>query len=221
VVHRRSSTAWAAAGLAAAVAAVAGPIDELSHRSITGHMGQHLWLILVAAPLLARGAATALPPGRPRSVATGVGGVAVATTAFVVVMTVWHVPVFYDAAVAHDPLHAVEHMTLLGSAALFWLPIVGPSTPAAREHGRSIAPLVAVVVTTVHATAIALVLVVAPRPLYDRPVGAGRHWNGVADQAGAGALLWGVGGAITIGFLAVALAGWLSRLDDDPLAERA
>src|SRR5690606_11862262 len=36
----------------------------------------------------------------------------------------WHVPAFYEAAVRHEGIHAVQHATFVGTAVLFWWGLV-------------------------------------------------------------------------------------------------
>jgi putative membrane protein len=134
-VHRRwaggRETGWGEpcvffAGMVAVTAALVSPLDGLAHRSLWVHMVQHLLLISVAAPLLAFGHPVAvarhawsrpLPAIRRPGVWT-----LVAATALIQVVTllVWHVPALYDAALDHDVVHGVEHITLLVTAVALW-----------------------------------------------------------------------------------------------------
>ena len=39
-------------------------------------------------------------------------------------MLVWHIPTFFNAALANQPLHIFEHLSFLATGTLFWWPIV-------------------------------------------------------------------------------------------------
>ena len=45
---------------------------------------------------------------------------------FNVTIAVWHVPFFYQLAINHDLVHALEHACMLWFGALLWLALIGP-----------------------------------------------------------------------------------------------
>ena len=138
-------------GLTTAAAALIG-LDELGDERFSMHMVQHLLLVMLAAPLvtlgnplpcvlwgLPRGARAAfgrtLRPGAKFRRALGaLTFMPVAGALYAITVWVWHVPFLYDAAVEHEVLHALEHTMFLGTAILFWWPIV---QPAPRLHPRA------------------------------------------------------------------------------------
>ena len=101
---------------AALLGALISPLDALADRiSFAAHMAQHLLLLEVAAPLLVLAIPFRVPSPRPLLAwLVGFG-----TLAF------WHIPIFYDAALRADPLHALEHISFVASAFVFWWPVLG------------------------------------------------------------------------------------------------
>jgi cytochrome c oxidase assembly factor CtaG len=109
--------------------------------------------------------------------------------AFNVVWCLWHVPVLYDAALAHPPAYAAEIISYLVLGVAFWAQVIGPGTATPR-----LAPLRRVVVltgTVVVGTVLGMLLVFGSSIVYTGYVSA--HSAGyavLADQQTAGAVLW-------------------------------
>jgi putative membrane protein len=133
--RRRSAAFWGA--IATLVVALNSPLDVEADRFFWVHMIQHVLLLTVAPPLLVIARPMprmlrALPRGtRMRvvhEVRRGALGLPlrflarpwVAWSCFCTAMLVWHVPALYDAALRHQGIHDVEHLTYIGSAILFW-----------------------------------------------------------------------------------------------------
>jgi putative membrane protein len=97
----------------------------------SAHMVQHLVLTLVAPPMLVMGT-----PGwmlRPALSWPGVGPVARWLTApahcfliFNVVLAAWHLPPMYEYAMAHHPVHILQHLCFMTAAVLMWWPVLSP-----------------------------------------------------------------------------------------------
>jgi putative membrane protein len=130
---------WAfATGILALVLALLSPIDRLAEQFFSVHMVQHTLLIMAAAPLLVLAyPLTSLLLGLPRPIRRWLGilwkrsavlrrlweGLSYPLAAWLlqaVFFWGWHAPILYQAAVENDAIHAVEHLTFLGSAMLFW-----------------------------------------------------------------------------------------------------
>ena len=124
------------AGLAAAVLAVSPPVDGRAADSLVWHMAQHLVLLAVAAPLLVvAGLRRWDAPVRTTSLPVLLALVG----AHVVVVTAWHLPPLFDGAERSLPLHVVEHLTFLASAAaLWWAAGLGsrPAPPVTHSENR-------------------------------------------------------------------------------------
>lgn len=109
-----------------------GPLDFLGDDYMfSAHMLEHLLLILAVPPLMLLG----LPEKPLRSFLRLplVGGVErflrralVAWILMVGTMYAWHVPVLYNAALASENIHILEHMTMLVTGTIFWWPVFTP-----------------------------------------------------------------------------------------------
>ncbi|MFN2507125.1 MAG: cytochrome c oxidase assembly protein [Acidimicrobiales bacterium] len=216
-------------GLAIVLAAVMSPLGALSAALFSAHMGQHLILMLVAAPLLAwsRPGAALLAGlsegGRDlvrRAAAGGLRGAGHAVTRPLVVGVVgtlvlwaWHMPSLYEAALAYPVLHVAEHVSFLGVAVLFWAVVLGSGVR--RGTPRPVA-LLLVLATGVQSTALGAILVFASMPLYPAHAEGAAAWDvsPLGDQQLAGALMWSPPALIylvTIGWLFVR---WFAEMDD-------
>lgn len=157
------------------MAALAPPVDALADRDQIAHMLQHVALLCVAGPLLAR----ALPARRGRSLLV----VALAGVGAAAVTVGWHAPLFYEAAVRHAPLHVMEHAVFLGAALAFWWTVVSPPR---GEH------VVAAFLAALPMMVLGVGMTLSTTrwyPVYDAPL---------SEQQIAGAVMWGVGGMLTV-----------------------
>lgn len=127
------------AGLLAAFVALVSPLDAQASVLFAAHMAQHMLLVLVAAPLVALSrplgpTLLGLPKGPRR--APGRGWQAA-------VLWAWHVPGLYQAALRHPLAHGLEHLSLAGTALLFWWSALWPSRRAGPNYGASVLGLFA------------------------------------------------------------------------------
>jgi len=145
-----------AGGVATLAIALLSPVDALAETLFSAHMVQHLLLMLVAAPLLALGepllpALWALPgerrlaigrwwrasPRARRAVRAGCDPLGV-WLANLAVLWFWHLPGPYLAALGDERLHALEHLTFLGAAFLFWWVVFQPIGRRRLAHGGAV-----------------------------------------------------------------------------------
>jgi putative membrane protein len=229
VIGRLQLAAWLAA-LAALAVAVAPPLDRLAGELFSVHMLQHLLLTLVAAPLLAL-AAPGLPllrglPDGLRRRATRVHAragrlrrmtrhaawpVGVVLVHLLVVWT-WHLPAAYEAALRRPDVHALEHASLLATAALVWWTVLACARRAAFGHGTAIAVLAA---TGLGHGALGALLTFAPVPLYQAYVAtaAARGTAPLADQQLAGTFMWLPAKAVHAAAIAVLAVLWIAAVE--------
>ena len=101
-----------------------------------------------------------------------------------VVVWLWHVPVLFEAAMASEAVHAVQHATFFASAALFWWSIVR----GARGRLRYGVGVAFIFVTAMHTSLLGFLITIASNLWY--PVYATRgqpfEVDALADQALAG-----------------------------------
>ena len=220
-VVRAGEAASFAAGVVA-VAVALGPLDARAEASLTAHMAQHVVLLVVAAPLLALGAPLqallwALSDDRRRRLRPvsrrlersrahhGLRWVAVAVALQSGAMWLWHVPGLYDAALGAPALHAVEHLSYLATAVLFWWSLAGAGHRAHMGAG-----LLALFVAALPGTALGAAMALAHQPWY--PVYA-RGGGALADQQMAGVVMWAVAGAVYVVGAAGLVVAWLAAVE--------
>ena len=186
------------AGLATMLLALSSPIDTLAERWLSAHMVQHMLLMVVVAPLLWMGAPVApLLVGLPRSTrrlvlaltnASGVRAVtrwmlhpSVGWSAFAITFWVWHAPTLYDLTLESDLWHHVEHACFLGSALLFWRPVILAWPARAIWPRWTMIPYLGLAMF--QSLPLAAILTFSDRVIY-------RGYTSLEDQALAGAIMW-------------------------------
>ena len=132
-----------AAGLGVSVFALVGPLDRLADDSLlSAHMAQHVLIgdlgpaLLVTAlrgPLLVflLPAPALAPIARNARLRAALGTLLRPRLAFslwAANLAVWHVPAVYDAALAHQPLHDLEHLCWTVCGLLVWTLLVDPGS---------------------------------------------------------------------------------------------
>jgi len=197
-----------ASGLGLLLLAVASPVHELAEEYLAFHMLQHVLLgdlapLLVLCgltgpllrPLLALG-----PVGRLRVLANPVVGFAV----WAAILLTWHLPLLYDAAVRHESVHALEHVSFFAAGIAVWLPVV-ETLPAPEWFGTGAKLVYVVGVRSVESLLGNVLLWIAGTPLYGVYV---RPHDLIAvspstDQSLAGAVMLVEGMLVTLPLLAV------------------
>ena len=212
-----------AAAIVVLVVALVSPLDAMSDATFAAHMVQHLLLAAVAAPLLLLGRVhLALVPYLPlswrrtgaRRVArslrrAGVGWVIAAVVLHIATLLLWHVPPLYDAAVRSDPIHILEHVTLLVGALPFWA-----SMGSARNGPIATAGLGAFA-TMLFMFGLAATMTAATHPWYAAHLQTTAAWGltPLQDQHLAAAIMWVPGGLGYLGASAAAVFRWI-RTDE-------
>ncbi len=207
----RRRTAAFVGGLAAIVAALGSPLDDLADRLFWAHMVQHVLLIAVAPPLLAlarpwmrmwrgfpiayrRSVAGALMTERwapLRRAARIAAGPLAAWLIFNLTFCAWHLPVLYDTALRSPPVHAVEHLTFFATALLFWTRVI--DSPPWRSPLTEPAKLAYLASTLVVGWVLAIVLASAGSPLYSAYGAEATRPGGISaltDQQLAAGVMW-------------------------------
>lgn len=134
VVHFRMNrkTALFGAGVLLMLLTLIGPLDFLGDDYLfSAHMMEHILLYLAVPPLLLFG----LPPAPVRSFLSieiaakaerFLRRPAIAWLLAVGTMWLWHLPVLYNAALNHEGIHAVEHLSILVTGTIFFWPVFTP-----------------------------------------------------------------------------------------------
>lgn len=202
------------------------PLDPLSDRLFVAHMAQHELLMLVAAPLLVAGRPLvpmlwALPRasretlgqwlGRPlpRRAWRALSHPLLVLVVQALVIWLWHIPAWFQAALANEWLHAVQHAMFFGVASLFWWSLIH------GRYGRSGygVSVIFVFATAVHTSILGAALALAQRVWYPQqtsPV-APFALTPLEDQALAGLFMWVPSGFIFVGIGLALCAAWLGE----------
>jgi putative membrane protein len=198
-----------ALGVALLVLAVASPLATIGEeRLFSFHMAQHL-LIGDLGPLCLLAGLTG-PLLRPVLALPGVHRLRVLANPFLALpiwtlnLALWHVPFFFDAAVRHDTVHALEHIAFFTCGVVLWLPVL-ETLPAPEWFGTG-AKLGYIVAVRLVATVIGNVFIWGGSPFYD-VYETGSKYLGLSaqgDQSLAGSIMMLEGSIVTI----VAIA-WL------------
>ena len=209
-----SGPLWAfLGGLAVVYLALASPIEPFSALLLQVHMVQHLLLMMAVPPLLWLGAPLfPLLRGLPRPIRTywvvpllssaplrrlftRLTHPLTALPLFVAATWLWHIPPIYDLALHSNAWHYLQHLCFLGTALLFWYPVVRPYPSQPRWSPWLLIPYL--VVADVSNTVLAALLTFADRVLYPYYAEVPRlgRMSALEDQAAAGVLMWVPGSA--------------------------
>jgi cytochrome c oxidase assembly factor CtaG len=210
--ERRPIQVWRIVSFVAGVLLMAivqlPPFDAWADQVLITHMIQHIIIGDLASLLIVLGlTGPVLQPvlhvrvTRPfRALAHPV----VALTLWAVDLYAWHVPFFYQLAVRHDLVHALEHLSFLWFGILMWLGLIGPLPKPAwfTNWGR----LLYVVGVRLIGALLGNVLIWTQTVLYPVYKGsdAARGLNPLSDQNIAGAVMM-----VEESILTILMLGWL------------
>jgi putative membrane protein len=165
----RKHTLYFGLGLLTLWVALETPIDVISdHYLDSVHMLQHVLLGFVAPPLMLLGLSSGMVARLIR--VSGLQAITEPVPAQVIaglVMIVWHLPPLYDATLASESLHIVEHLMFIAGGVLLYWPIVETTSAAARWTMSPGAKLLYMLVATLPQDGIALALLFSRVPFYD------------------------------------------------------
>jgi cytochrome c oxidase assembly factor CtaG len=108
------------------------PLDELADRYLfSAHMAKHLLLLLVVPALLLSGLTEEamvrlLRYRRVASIEKVLRRPSIAWVCGIGVMAIWHIPRLFNVALLNEPLHIIEHLSLLVGGTIYWWPILSP-----------------------------------------------------------------------------------------------
>ena len=201
------------AGVGVCWIAIASPLDAFGSLLLEVHMSQHVLLMMIGPPLLLLGyPGIPLLRGLPGSIRRDWCGPFLASrsvrrgfhilthpisglSTFIIATWVWHLPVFYEAALRNSFWHEFEHGVFLGTALLFWWPVVQPwpSTPVWPRWML----LPYLLLADLQNTVFSATFVYLGTPIYTAYAASPALFgtSTLGDQSTAGAIMWVAGSA--------------------------
>ena len=220
-------------GIAVVLVALDSGIERYDTSLFSVHMVQHMLLTLVAPPLLLAAGPTTLllraagPDARRRWILPALHSRAmravsfpvVAWLLFATVMWASHFSPLFDIALENELAHRFEHALFVGSALLFWWPVVGPD-PSPWRLGPA-ARVLYVGLQMPQNTFLALAIYSATAPLYAHYATGARAWgpSPLEDQQTAGGIMWLGGDLLFLGAVAVLVWAWMRHEDRRTVGE--
>jgi putative membrane protein len=202
-----------ALGIVLLLAALASPVDYYAEHSFGIHMTQHI-LLADLAPLALLGGLTR-PVLRPllrfihplRRIFHPFAALAL----WAANLYMWHLPFFYEAALHHDVVHALEHACFFAGGILMWAPVL-ETIPMPEWFGTG-AKLGYVAVVRVVTTVLGNVFIWPNSVFYTFYEGASRPFglSAIDDQRLAGSVMMIEGSLVTI----IALSWLFLRLAEE------
>jgi cytochrome c oxidase assembly factor CtaG len=125
--------------------ALVSPLDALGDDYLfSAHMLQHELLVVVVPPLLLLG----LPKDCGAFAAQVLAFRPLARLEYILsrpwlawilgmgTLWIWHLPLLYNAALADERIHVLEHLSFLVTAVIFWWPVFAPLSYQPLSHRR-------------------------------------------------------------------------------------
>ncbi len=167
--------------------ALTGPLDGIGDEFLfSAHMAQHMLLTFVAPPLWLLGT-----PGWliRRLVPSRMLNPFVAFLLFNGVMWTWHLPSVYDAALAHEGLHIIEHLAFMAAGVIGWMPVLKPEL---SEELTPLRRLIYLFPSMLSCTALAALITLSSVQLYHFYGAASLGWGltPLSDQQLGGLAMW-------------------------------
>ncbi len=216
--------AWLTAVVAVLVAS-SPPFERLAERTFTGHMVQHLAVILVAAPasVIAHPVNIALRSGLlPASrfgrklgrnwqrVAPAVG-----PASLIVVLYATHLTALYDDALGSRWIHELEHAAYLGGAVATWSALLASRRSSAPAR---IAGVFAIIASS---ALLAMIMMTTGTPLVATYAARLGTAGAIDDQRSAAALMWVSGMATTLPLMVANVWRWAATEERIALRQEA
>lgn len=196
--------------------ALCSPLDALGDEYLfSAHMAQHLLLTFLAPPLWLLGLPDSLaeklvPKGILRKVFTTAISPVPAFLIFNGVMWAWHIPAAYQATLADERIHIIEHLTFMASAVIGWAPVI--MHPPLNLLAQPLRGLY-LVASTFSCTALAALFTFSSRILYPfyATVPSAGMIAPLADQQMGGLFMWLAGDTIFVAAILAVIGIWLVR----------
>jgi putative membrane protein len=207
-------------GLLVMFASLNGPLHDLSDDYLfSAHMVQHLLLTLAMPPLLLAGVPGFMLRGPLshrllRPAARFFTRAPIAFVTFNLVLAVWHLPPFYNAAMANHNIHILEHLMFMVAAVLMWWPLMSqiPELPRLAYPGQMLYSFL----MSIPMSIIAVYIAMSDHVLYPAYAAAPRVLaiSPLEDQLLGALIMWIPGGIIFYIIMTVVFFKWNARGED-------
>ena len=220
--------AWSfSAGWLVMVLGLMSPVDSYSDDLFWMHMIQHVMITMIVAPLMLLGAPAtlALRAASPRVRTTylipflnsrlvrALTWPPSAIVIYIASVWSWHWPDAYDAAIASEAVHFVEHGVFLFGAVLLWWLVIGVDATRLRPHHVWRCALL--VVAILQNIALGLILINVGEAIYDTyaTAAAVREWgpDALLDQRIGAGIMWVPGSMMFALAIIVTVYYWAER----------
>ena len=197
-----------------------GPIHDLSDDYLfSAHMVQHLLLTLAIPPLLLLGVpgwmlSGPLSSSFVRPAARFFTRAPIAFVVFNLAIAVWHLPPFYNAAMANHNIHILEHLMFMVAAVLMWWPLLSqvPELPRLAYPGQMLYSFL----MSIPMSIVAVYIAMSDHVLYPAYAAAPRvlPLSPLEDQLLGALIMWIPGGIIFYIIMTVVFFKWNARGED-------
>jgi putative membrane protein len=204
-----------ASGILLIAVAFLSPLDHIAGELFLVHMTQHLLIGDLGALLIVLGLTG--PLLQPLLANRWLGWLRhlvhplVALPLWAFNLYLWHIPILQEAALASDPVHALQHACFIGFGVLMWMPLVGP-LPQPQWFGipAKIGYLVGV---RFGGIVLGNVLMWSNSVFYSDYAAGEARWDlsALTDQGVAGVIMMVEGGFVTLGVLVWLFLEWAKQ----------
>jgi cytochrome c oxidase assembly factor CtaG len=230
---RRAEAFAFGAGLGVLALMLVLPLHAWGRLRFAPHMLEHELLTVLAAPLLAAGRpgvpyllALSLPWRRRLGVWLATARAAriwrrlvhpgVAWALHGAALWLWHAPPLFEAALRSEAIHYLQHVTLLGTALLFWASLL----PRRAEAQARVIAVFSLFTTTLHSTLLGALLTLSPTVWYASYAAAAGGLSALEDQQLAGLIMWVPAGLVYVAAALALLGAVLRDADASPRHRR-
>jgi putative membrane protein len=222
-IRWREAACFAGGYLALLVAQIS-PLHPLSRALFSAHMTQHELLMLVASPLIVLGRPLvaflhALPRSAARAAVAATRSRAwsrcwsllmrpgIAWLLHAAILWTWHLPQLFQAALANEGVHALQHLGFVGSASLFWWADMN-ARPRSSRYGLAV---LFMFTTALHTGLLGALLAFTRHVLYPAYIEPGRAFgvDALDDQQLGGLIMWVPACSIYIVAGVALMLGWM------------
>jgi cytochrome c oxidase assembly factor CtaG len=196
--------AWHAA-MACMALALLGPLDPLAEDLLVAHMGQHLLIADIAAPLLLVGLRTpvyaflipkpVLVPlarcGPLRAAFRFLRQPLVAVPVWILTLYGWHFGFMFEAALTNDLVHALQHQSFVLASLLVWWSVIEPKR---RRLPGDLWKVPYLLGARLAGMFLGMAFIIMRSPAYEQYArSAAEHgWSPLTDQQVAGGMMLGL-----------------------------